>query len=393
MHYALVDIVVGSVLVVSLLGVFLWMGRDALLLRGYEWVGHIAFAVQQMLSGEIFRDGHDLVISGTFEGLPTVVRFSDNENTPVLNIRVALPSTFTMWVVPRGRDDVAGRHIVPTQNSRFNQMFTLQTNDPLYVQTLVSDDTVDALGNLARSSGSFLSFVPGHAELSEVSVSWWFSAFQVRRYLEAFSRLAHAWESLPDGPKYRPKPMPRESHIPMRTAIVVGVAAILAVGPEATQRPLTNAVVQASSHRVEFADQALIPEVHRWRLATHDDFDRDLMAWARLNGASPSGMMMERLGERGEESHLYTFVQKGGLGRVVAVFKGRRVYDATFPSLRLVVKARLRAGSGDAPATGGESSFAIIQAQGETFSTFLVSMHDGNSSAMAVEDYRSLNPY
>src|SRR5947209_62762 len=71
--------------VILLVGVVIHLVRKSSTLRGYSDVAQDAERLQRALKGETFRDGTDLVISGSQDKFPAMVRFSYDENTPGLN--------------------------------------------------------------------------------------------------------------------------------------------------------------------------------------------------------------------------------------------------------------------------------------------------------------------
>src|SRR5205085_1923187 len=80
------------------LGVIITLVRSLMTYYGYGEISAEVKRVSRALAGEVFRDGADLVVSGKSAGEPVVVRFSNQENTPGLNIRVAAPATFQLSV-------------------------------------------------------------------------------------------------------------------------------------------------------------------------------------------------------------------------------------------------------------------------------------------------------
>src|SRR5690348_8149971 len=84
--------------VLAVVGVVVTFLRTRMTFSGYE--DHVTEirTLGLSLRGEVFRDGPDVVISGTWDKHSTVVRFSNQENTPGLNIRMAAPAFFQISV-------------------------------------------------------------------------------------------------------------------------------------------------------------------------------------------------------------------------------------------------------------------------------------------------------
>src|SRR5688500_12947973 len=109
MNFAPLFIATGIIAGVWLLGLIISHWRQSHALRDYEEYASDAQAVASNLNAEIFRDGIDLVVSGNYGRLPTVIRFSHADNTPGLNMKMRAPATFTMSVLPKGAKGTEGR--------------------------------------------------------------------------------------------------------------------------------------------------------------------------------------------------------------------------------------------------------------------------------------------
>ena len=90
--------VVLAVVVVAI-GVIIVMVRKSSTFSGYSDVAADAQRIQSAIKGESFRDGNDLVVSGSHDKLPVQVRFSYDENTPGLSIRMSAPANFSFSVL------------------------------------------------------------------------------------------------------------------------------------------------------------------------------------------------------------------------------------------------------------------------------------------------------
>src|SRR5437588_1101 len=82
-------IALGIILAVAVIGAFIALAGGLRRFAGFQDIAADAERIAKALGGELFRDGGDLVASGNLGGkLPTVVRFSNKENVPGLNIRM-----------------------------------------------------------------------------------------------------------------------------------------------------------------------------------------------------------------------------------------------------------------------------------------------------------------
>jgi len=96
------------VLAVAAIGVVIAWWRSRSTFSGFEDLAEDTRRIAASLKAEIFRDGHDLLISGNHQKLPTVVRFSHDEHAPGLNVRMQVPATFGFSLVPKGAEGGEG---------------------------------------------------------------------------------------------------------------------------------------------------------------------------------------------------------------------------------------------------------------------------------------------
>jgi hypothetical protein len=85
---------------VTLIGTIVSFFRHSATLKGYEDYAADIKRIATSLRAEVFRDGNDVVITGNHRKHPVQIRFSYDENTPGLNIRMQAPVSFTLSVVP-----------------------------------------------------------------------------------------------------------------------------------------------------------------------------------------------------------------------------------------------------------------------------------------------------
>jgi hypothetical protein len=123
-------IVLLIVLVVAFVGAMIAYVRSEKMYRGYKDIAAEARKVRSDINGELFRDGDDLVISGNYQGKPTVVRFSYGEHTPGMNVKMEAQSTINLFVVPRGSRESGGGAEIKTGDNLFDSRFTSRTDNP-----------------------------------------------------------------------------------------------------------------------------------------------------------------------------------------------------------------------------------------------------------------------
>src|SRR6266571_5178834 len=132
------------VLFVAILGALVAVLRNLRKFHGFREIAADAQKVAKGLDGELFRDAGDLVVSGNFRLLPTVVRFSNKENVPGINLRVGVPANFTMWIASRSAETNEGRAVVRTGDLTFDSRFVIRSDDPGEVRVFTAMQDVPA---------------------------------------------------------------------------------------------------------------------------------------------------------------------------------------------------------------------------------------------------------
>src|SRR5579859_3507965 len=138
-------IAAGIIAGVAILGYFIAYFRDNATVRGYEELLPDVMALSKLLKAERFRDGNDLVVSGNYKKFPAIVRFSYDDNTPGLNIRMKAPSTFTLSVVPKGAKASEGRVQVRTSDEMFDARFVTRTDHPTQARMFLTGKQAPAM--------------------------------------------------------------------------------------------------------------------------------------------------------------------------------------------------------------------------------------------------------
>src|SRR5437868_7360111 len=97
------SLVLGILVVMGATAVVLCVLTDFTTYRGYRRLRRDVRSLAKSLNGTIFRDGGDLAIVGRHTRFPASVRFSNNDNTPELVIRLSVPPLpINLSVVPKG---------------------------------------------------------------------------------------------------------------------------------------------------------------------------------------------------------------------------------------------------------------------------------------------------
>jgi hypothetical protein len=309
---------------------------------GYQELTADAQQIAKSLNGEIFRDGNDLVISGNYRHMPSIVRFSYDENTPGLNLHVKAKSTFTLSVVPKGERASEGRVLVRTPDEMFDARFQTRTDHPTQAKMFVGGKVViQQLQKLCCSSRTFFTVTTGAMELSELTIPTPYTGHHVTDHLESLAKLARQLEDMPGSETVKVHKLEREKSNIIRAAIVVGaIAAVIAVYA-ATRGPRGEIPVQelagdtqAPPEGILPVDAALIRKVNEWQVAKDADFAGNAAAWMRDNGAELTGRIPgDYSGMKNGRDVAYILAKVPGQHRVCVLVEGVNLYDAEYPMI------------------------------------------------------------
>ena len=376
-------IALAIVVVVAIVGALLHSMKTRQTYAGYEELKADAGMLAKRLKGEIFRDGDDLVVSGNSGKLPTVIRFSRQENTPGVMVRMEAPASFTLSVVPNGARATEGRVVVRTPDEMFDARFTTRSDHPTQARMFVGGKpVVTHLQRLMCGSGTFLTVTTGALELSELSIPGPYTARHLENHLESLAVLARQLEDMPGAEKVKVAAIKGERKWVVRAAVAVGVIAAIAAVFSATFNPpgseptqveagqasLPEGVVPADAPQMAGVYERLSDGRSKWRVATDDDFAPAARSWLRGNRETVSGRVEGNFsGTGGARDAGYVLIdQTDNTRRVILIAEGVNVYDATFPEV--AIAARVRKGIlstitwlGDAPETPDGDGLLIVR--------------------------------
>jgi hypothetical protein len=330
----------GIAAVTTLLGVAVSFFRQSSTLKGYEEYAADIRRIASSLRAEVFRDGNDVVITGNHQKHPVQVRFSYDENTPGLNIRMQAPVSFTLSMVPKGERATEGRVLIRTGSDMFDAKFATRTDHPTQAKMVVGDRAMLAsIEKLCCSSKTFVTLARGTIDQSEMMIPSPGTARHVMDHLDAMSRLAKGVEDIPGAEAVKIAPYQREKSAPVfRIVLAVGaicaLIAVFVIKPTSAQ-PELQGVNQTLNYApgVLAVDAVKIPELTGHRAAQPEDFDGEVAGWIR--GASdPSGRVPLELDTDRERADVaYWLVRPDGGSRVVILRNGAKFYDALYPQV------------------------------------------------------------
>src|SRR3954470_2426799 len=339
MHLPPIAIAFLVIVALSVVGVIISLVRGRSTFSGYEDLAPDPRTIAKALTdSEVFRDGGDLVVSGNFQKLPTIVRFSYDENTPALNIHMKAPATFTLSVVPKGARATEGRVLVRTPDDMFDARFTTRSDNPTQAKMFTSGKLVmQALQKVCCSSKTFFTVTPGAVELSELTLPQPYTARHVSDHIGMMGQLAKQLGEMPGSESGKVRAMQREgSSWLVRGAVAAGVIAAVVTVVAATQdygKPAEQ--ISAGDSKLPAgllpADAAFLTRLDGWRVAGESDFGGAAVAWMRDNDQKAEGRVTgDFTGLGGIADVAYLLTNGAGKKRVTIVGHGAGYYDVTF---------------------------------------------------------------
>ncbi|MDP9267916.1 MAG: hypothetical protein M3P27_06265 [Acidobacteriota bacterium] len=331
------------VVAVALIGLVISTMRGKSTFSGYEELATDARAIAKTLThAEIFRDGNDLVISGNFQKLPTLIRFSYDQNTPALNIHMKAPATFTLSVVPKGARSTEGRVLVRTPDDMFDARFTTRSDNPTQAKMFTSGKRVmQALQKVCCSSKTFFTVTPGAVELSELTMPQPYTARHVSDHIAMMGQLARELGEMPGSESMKIRALQREdTSWVLRGAVVLGVVAAIVTVVTATRDhgkppPMDIGHEASLPAGVMPVDAQNIARIEGWRVAEDADFGGAVKGWLRDNDQPAQGRLAgDFTGLGGATDAAYLLINDASRKRrIVLVGHGSGYYDVSFDKL------------------------------------------------------------
>lgn len=396
-----IQIAIAVIAVVSLVGVIITTMRKSSVLAGYGEYRQDIQKIASTLKLEMFRDGDDVVLTGNHKNKPIQIRFSYSETTPGLNIRMQAPVSFTFSVVPKGATSTEGRVLVRTGDDMFDARFAARTDHPTQAKMLVSSKPMRVqMEKLCCSSKTFLTLTTGNIELSELVIPQPYTTRHVMDHLDSMAILADAVDDIPGAEKIKIVPYQREKSTPIfRIAVAIGaitaLAAIFVIQAPNANSPMEEGV-QPPPAGILPVDEPLIINAHRWRAATADDFQPEIVNWMRSFGVAAEGRFELDVDGSEIQDVAYFLAGEGGQRRVVLLQNRDNVYDSILEDL--VGVARVPKASltniewNKKPASDPEGDgLLLIRGTPGNYRGIVVFMKDGRAVAAQPASYENVS--
>jgi hypothetical protein len=391
-------------------GCLVLLVREAMLFRGYRSLKRLTKALRAALRGSVFRDGSDLVISGFYRGIPTVVRFSFAENTPEMNLWMKIASGLNLFVSHKSSKLTDGRVRIPTRDSWFDERFVIRTDNPNDAIALLSDNRAFAeLKKLCCSPGTTLALGRESLELSEQTIPQPNTLKHLTDHMESLAETAVRVGAISNLDPSRNKIYVPDRYLLARAALIVlAIAGALEVYSAIHRYALSS---QAPSYGegatrmslIPDEDQQLIPGVDAWHLAGPEDFDPATVTWMREHGDEVNGRLIGYFdGHDHPAGRGYFLVPndpaRHGDFRFVLLREGHASIDGGYSRVQaaiLVPKTKLstvvwQAGDKNAPVPPDGDGVMMIYRPGDVSTATIFFLSDGKPQMKTPVDYLSL---
>lgn len=334
---------------VLLAGAVIHIVRKSSTFKGYSDVAQDAERLQRALKGETFRDGADLVVSGSQDKFPAMVRFSYDENTPGLNIRMSVPANFTLTISPKGSQASGeGRTLVRTGDDMFDARFTTKTDHMAQAKMFLGGkQAMMLLQKLCCSSKTFVAIAKGSIELSELVIPTPSTSAHVMDHVQNMSKLALQLQAMPGAETVKVRAYQNEgSSVFAKVAVAAVLLAGLAIFVAQARKPDETLVQLKAEAGTDALPQGVLPldatklgTLSGWRLATPEDFDPDTAAWVRGQGLQVKGRVEgDYSGKANPRDVIYVLTNDVDTMRVAVIANDELVYDTKYPKLAIASK-------------------------------------------------------
>lgn len=384
-----------------LIGVVYLIQRRSLY-RGYEQIEEAVVEVAAGMKADTFRDGDDLVIAGSFQKFPALVRFSYNQNTPGLHIVMRAPATFDLLVSPKRVNTTRGRTVLRTGNSTLDSRFNARTDHPTQARMLFNDKAALLhLEKLCCSTNTDFAVSSGSLELNELSIPS-YPARHIMEHLESLDVLAKVVAKMPGAHEIVLEPVKQERRTWMFHAL--GAVLLLAVIVAVFSRPeKKSADTPQAPHYVpvgmEQLDAEHLQSLNGWRLAGSDDFSPAAARFLEQHSLPIAGHSKADFAGRGNPADsAYLLMDAQNRRRVAMLAGGISSYDSIFDAVDLIApvpKANLAnvQWSIDKPLESDGDGLLLVKDVNDPRSGLVLVIHNKQIDSGRPLDFTTINLY
>jgi hypothetical protein len=322
--------------VMAVAGIVAAVMHEIRLFTGFRDIAPEVKTIANHLRGEVLRDRHDLVVSGQFKGIPTVVRFCKQPNAPAMGLYVRIPAPFQLSLIPK---QIAGSSLVSNVKFKSRVMednLVARSMNPADLESLLAADrTVKLLESLCCSTKTIFELNRGRLELLEMALPEELTR-HVLDHLAMIRDFSDVLAAMPGSDQVKVRPLERRNKSWFfKAAVAVGVAvvavSVIATTKEHGKLQVFSATDSELVHGVPATDASVIDGMDPWRAAKPDEVNTQFANWLQDSGQKPATRIeFNPLGSESSRGVAYLLVREDGARRLVVLVDHREVFDACF---------------------------------------------------------------
>ncbi len=310
--------------------------REVRLFEDFREIAPQVKTIANQLRAEVFRDRNDLVVSGEYKGIPTVLRFYKQRNAPAMGLYVRIPVGCQLSLIPKQRAGGSRASDVKLNCRALKDHFVARSKNPAdLVHLLGADEAVKRLEALCRSTKTIVELNRGRLELLEMSLPEELTRY-VLGQLIIIRELADVLATMPESKHVPIRPWKREHRSWLFKLAVAACVAVVAMSVIAATREHKISEVFAATdselvHGVPISDANSITGMEFWRAAKPDELSNQFANWLQDSGQKPETRVEFKPVEGGlSRGVAYLLVREDGARRLVVLVDHRAVFDACF---------------------------------------------------------------
>ena len=313
----------------------IYLIRQALIFRGYgQMASQLRGLKAALRSSHIRRENNKVIVSGFHGEWPAILRFSKDETTCDVNLRLSVPSNLSLSVLPRTATRGSEKVLMPTDDPALNRRFAVRTDDPRQARLFLShEESLAEIKKLCSTSQAMLTLRSGAINFSERIPNVDNLARRLANRLDSVTVLARLAARMTGSYRIKLEPLPRWG---VFTSLKVSSCLIaLAIGwlCFALDRA-PNSVPSGGG----VSDILTLSGFQGWHLADDGAFD-DRFAYRLMRSNVPLAAHIElRTDQPHESADAFFLVSKDGSRRVAIRIKGTILYDSRFVHLAGIVR-------------------------------------------------------
>jgi len=338
-------IFINIAIVVAIVGIVVYWVRRFAVFRGYKAIEADALHIAELLKTQPVRGGKDVIIAGHYgeRERPTIVQISNRLDKPGLHIKMRVPATFSLSLMPKSAMLAGhGRVLMRTGSVSLDRRFNARSDQPLEVRMFLG--TAAALSNTEKiccSTQTGFAVKNRVMELTELTIPG-FTGKHIAGHLESMNTLAERMEDMPGASEIKVQPLPPQgSSLTIRVALALGLVALVGLlFIQPYSRPSANANGNAiRPSGVDPIDASRIAKLEGWHVAGPDELSGRAVVFLREHNFEITGHTRGHFsGQQGVPDSAYLLMNEQGQQRVCMLSRGLVIYDAIFPHVDMLLR-------------------------------------------------------